>query len=350
MPDDDVSAAMGACPTCGREVPEDARFCVGCGAARSDGATSAEQDATTVLATTSAAPVGAVRTGGSGSPPGGAGMRPCPSCRIANHETRMLCAGCGQDLLEPGPGSPVVAQVDRERGPAGRRPVRLTWLLPLAAIAAVVLVVVAVLAVLEVGPFATVDPLPEAAFEPDRYPDEPQVLELSDVATLTERPAADDRTFAATNLVDNNPFTAWMGDASQLPVDTEEKLDLFLSEPAWVDAVVLANGDHLAPDAYEAAGRIQRGVLVFDGDVQVPVTLLDQGLEPQIVELEEPLLTETVRLEIVDTFPGVALADPAVSRIELRGHLADEADAEVAAQRRAQRPAAGVIAVASGER
>lgn len=268
----------------------------------------------------------------------------CPACRVANAADRVLCGRCGQDLLEPA--APEAVAPAGDVGGRRRRRLPVAWILPVLAVAATVLVVGAVLALLEVGPFAVEEELPEAAFQPAVYADEPVVLALSDVATLTERDADDERSFAATNLVDNTTFTSWIGDADALPSSTNEMVDLFLAEPAWITAIVLANGDHLDASAYEESGRVQRAAILVDGDLRIPVTLLDQGLEPQILELEEPVLTTAVRLEILETVPGSTTDDPAISRLEVRGHPATADDAEVADERQQRRPAAGVIAVA----
>jgi hypothetical protein len=201
--------------------------------------------------------------------------------------------------------------------------------------------------VLEGGPFALAPEVPEASFERDRYPDTPASLALTDVATLTVRSPEGDRTFTPEHLVDGDPTTSWHGARDDLPAGTQEKIDLFLEEPAWIHAVVLENGDHADAEAYGDSARLQRVELVFDGEERIAATLLDQGLEPQIVEFAEPRLSTAVRIEVLDTFEGLERPDVALSRVELLGVAADDEDAALARERADTVPAAGAIRVPS---
>jgi hypothetical protein len=217
----------------------------------------------------------------------------------------------------------------------------------LVAVAAVVAVVAAItlgLALAELGPFATEEgPLPPITFPAERYPELPEVLELSGVATLTSAPPADDRVFSPDRLVDGDPTTAWRAEATSRPADTDETVDVLLAAPAWVTALAVSNGDHHDATAYEASGRTQRAELRFDGDVLVGATLLDLGRQRQLIALDEPVLTTAVRLSLIEVLPGIRSEDPALSSIELRGFEADAADAGLARDRAAQRPAAGPL-------
>lgn len=277
----------------------------------------------------------------------GSRARTCAGCGSVNHAGRLLCAACGVDLDDPT--TPVTVGPQPRRAdrvwsgvPDGARLGR-RWALAVFAIGAVVAVVLGVLVVVEVGPFARAADIPEASFDAAAYPQEPQRLVLSDVAALTTRATEDGRAFTPRELVDGDPASSWHGELADLPDGLVEKVDLVLDRPAWVTAVIIDNGDQASPDDYAAAGRVQRGQLVFDGAVVLPVTLLDQGLEPQIVELDEPLLTTAIRLEILETVPGTERDGPALSGVALRGHPADGDDLDVADERASIRPAAGPI-------
>ncbi|MEX2549432.1 MAG: hypothetical protein WD638_04335 [Nitriliruptoraceae bacterium] len=201
------------------------------------------------------------------------------------------------------------------------------------------------------GPFAShPQPLAVVPFPADEYPDEAERLPLSDVAALSSAPAADGRTFTPDHLVDDDPVTAWRGDATALPEGTDQMVDLLLEEPAWVSELVVANGDHRDAEAYGDSGRLQRVDLRFDGDLVVAATLLDRGRSEQVVRLDEPLLTTAVRLELVRSLPGVSHDDPALSAIELRGHPADEEHAALARERAEERPAADAVTVTGSPR
>lgn len=282
---------------------------------------------------------------------GVADARSCAGCGTANHPDRLLCRSCGVDLDAPTAGLTVGLGAGRTAqtwsgSPDAARLAR-RWGLALLAIAGVVAVVLGVLVVAEVGPFARAVDIPEATFDAADHPGAPEVLVLSDVAAVTARRDEGGRRFDPTQLVDGDPGTAWHGSVADLPAGLDEKVDLVLEEPAWVTALIIDNGDQRSADDYAAAGRLQRAELRFDGDVVVPVTLLDQGLEPQIIELEGPLLTTAVRIDILETVAGTERADPAVSRVELRGHLARDDERELAARRAELGPAAGPIVEAS---
>lgn len=284
------------------------------------------------------------RTDGNGTT-----SRVCPGCGTPNAAARMLCGRCGLDLesgdpqltADPIPGVvatwPLAGVADDAPG--------IPWWVPVLAALLVVTGVVAAIVALGLGPFAPAEQLPSADFDEERLSGAMQPLALTDVATVTSREASEDRTFTPQHLVDGDSATAWHGDAEQLPPDTDETIDLFLQDPAWVGAVIVENGDQRDADAYAAAARVQRVTFVFDGGVRLPATLLDQGLQPQVVELDEPILSTTVRMEITEIVPGTETRDVAVTAMTLRGYPAQGPDVALAEERAEARPAAGVIVV-----
>ncbi|MFP4148862.1 MAG: NADase-type glycan-binding domain-containing protein [Nitriliruptoraceae bacterium] len=273
----------------------------------------------------------------------GATLR-CTSCGQVNDRSRELCRACGLDL-DPNARTSVPVTGSRPAAPARSRWVpRRWWVLPLAVVATVV-AVAAGLRLVEAGPFAPeVDPLPVLPFPAQRYPDGPVALELSDIGTVTTARGEDGRGTSPASMVDADPATAWRGDPSALPPGVPETIDVTLAEPAWLDAIVLANGDHRDAAAYEASGRIERLELWVDGDLHLDLALLDLGRDRQIARLPEPLLTTGVRLVVVATFAGSEHTGPALSALELRGYPADAQDAEVATSRAAQRGVLGAPA------
>lgn len=292
---------------------------------------------------------GAARSPAPPPPASGRGAsRVCTSCGAVNARTRELCLACGLDL-DPADRTAVPPRAPTTRAdPAARGGWRhrrfVVVLLALAAMAAVVAVITLGLALAELGPFATEEaPLARLGFPAERYPELPEVLELSGVATLTSAPPADDRVFSPDRLVDADPTTAWRAENTSRPPDTDETIDVLLAAPAWVTALAVSNGDHHDAAAYEASGRTQRAELRFDGDVLIGATLLDLGRQRQLIALDEPVLTTAVRLSLVEVLPGVRFEAPALSSVEVRGYEADAADAEVARERAEQRPAAGPL-------
>ena len=259
----------------------------------------------------------------------GSGRR-CVGCGRDNDRRRELCAICGADLDT---GLPV------ERGPAGggrraRRSVsdqRERALLLVVGTLLVVAAAVVPLAILGLGPFQPDARLEQALLLRAGYPGEPSPLPVETVATTTTA-IAPDRDLSALNVIDGDGATAWVG----LPVDGSdagEVIQLVLERPAWVARVVIRNGDHLSPQAYERSGRLQRGLLTFDGGRDHRIDLLDIGLQSQAVELAEPELTTRVTIRVDRVFPGAGSRGVALSEVTLVGWPADAADAALARQR-----------------
>lgn len=257
-----------------------------------------------------------------------ADVRRCGGCGRDNDRRRELCAVCGADLdtglaVESGVArTPVrrVAPAHRER-------------LVLGAIGAVLVVAatVALLAVLGIGPFAPSQRLDPALLLRAAYPQEAAPLTVATVATTTTA-SAPDRDLGALNLIDGDGETAWVG----LPVagdDAGEVIELVLEEPAWVARIQFRNGDHRSADAYERSGRLQRGLLRFDGGRDHRIDLLDIGRQAQIAALAEPELTTRVTVRVDRIFPGTASQGVALSEVSLIGWPADAADAALARQR-----------------
>lgn len=320
MGEDRAEATATSCRACGAAVAASTRFCTTCGV-----------DLTTV------------------DPQPTVELRPCRSCGAANHPERELCWSCGVDLAS-GVRPPALA--DRagaawSGGPSQSAPASIgarRWWIPVGAVLGSVAVILLGLWFAELGPFAPPpDRLPAVEFPAERYPGEPGDIGISDVATTTFRAAGGSRSYLPQHLGDQDPTTAWHADSSQLPEGVEETVDLYLVAPAWVSGIIVGNGDQFDSEAYAAAGRVQRARILLDGDSAYETVLLDLGREPQVVELPEPVLTTTVRLELVDVLAGEEWPYAAVSRLGLLGWEADAEDAALAQRRGEQAPAAGVI-------
>ena len=257
------------------------------------------------------------------------GERRCGGCGRGNDPRRELCAVCGADLdtglpVERGP-----VRASRARPSVSDRRERALLLL----VGSVLVVAAAVvpLAVLGLGPFASADRLEPALLLRAGYPGDAVALVVETVATTTTA-TAPDRDLSALNVIDGDGATAWVG----LPAEGSEAgevIQLVLERPAWVAEVVVRNGDHLSPAAYERSGRLQRGLLTFDGGRDHRIDLLDIGLERQAVTLAEPELTTRVTIRVDRVFPGAGSRGIALSEVTLVGWPADAADAALARQR-----------------
>ncbi len=349
MSPEPTSEERAPCPACGAPLEPPGRFCAACGHRVGSDDVAEAGDATRTD------PIRSPRTpasGGNPAPASGRGAtRTCSGCGASNVYERELCHACGRDL-DPAAGTAVPPRSEPrlERVPRGRWPWRAWWV-PMLAAAGLIALITAGLAVAQLGPFANrPQPLDVVPFPAAEYPEEVERLTLSDVAALSSAPAADGRAFTPDRMVDDDPGTAWRGEDASLPEGADQTIDLLLEAPAWVSELVVANGDHHDAEAYEDSGRAQRVDLRFDGDLVVAATLLDQGRSPQIIRLEEPMLTTSVRLEMVHSVPGTTHDEPALSAIALRGHPAAEQHAALAGERAEERPAADAVTVTQSSR
>jgi len=255
--------------------------------------------------------------------------RRCGACGRDNDRRRELCAVCGADLEtglgpEPSPGP------DRRLGRRDLAERRERAVLAVVGVLVVIAAAVTPLLMLGIGPFAPAERLEPALLLRAAYPSDPVVLVVGTVASTTTA-TAPDRDLSPLNLIDGDGVTAWVG----LPTDdvAGEVIQFVLEQPAWVVRVQIRNGDHLSPDAYEASGRLQRGLLSFDGGRDHRIDLLDIGRQAQLIELLEPELTTRVTIRVDRIFPGSASRGVALSEVTLLGWPADVSDAALARQR-----------------
>jgi hypothetical protein len=341
---DHQPATLPSCPDCGIESTPGGRFCRACGspleATEPGGGPPAggvvDDETTGELPRT---------TGRIVSTEPATSMRACRNCGAPNSSRRELCGRCGADLdtgelsVRPDPRTltpPTGFAVEDD--PARR------WLVPLVAVLGVLALVVVGLAIAGVGPFDRGPSLVDVAFDEDRYGDDAARLNVVEIATLSTLPDQGGASYAATQMVDDDPSTAWNsdggGDGPEQGIG--ERIDIELAGPAWIDRLVIANGDQRDPDTYAANARVKRAQLTLDGGITFVLNLLDEGLGEQAVELRSPVLTTSLRLEVIDVFPGDTHPDLAISDLALEGWPAEGQDAAVAQQRRDARPAIGV--------
>lgn len=262
--------------------------------------------------------------------PSGVGtVRRCGGCGRDDDVRRELCATCGADLDT---GLPV-----ERTGPEGRRSRRSVSdrrervLLLALGTSLIVAAAVVPLVLLGLGPFAPTERLEPALLLRAGYPGEPVPLEVETVATTTTA-SAPDRDLSPLNVIDGDGGTAWIGLPAE-GAEAGEVIQLVLERPAWVSALVVRNGDHLSPAAYERSGRLQRGLLTFDGGRDHRIDLLDIGQQRQVIRLDAPELTTRVTIRVDRVFPGAGSRGVALSEIELVGWPADAADTALARQR-----------------
>jgi hypothetical protein len=268
--------------------------------------------------------------------------RVCPSCGAFNAVEREVCRRCAVDLATggslpwPSPEPDPRASATLREGPHPRR-----WFFALAAIVGAAAALLLAFMIAEIGPFSDGPSVPDASYEPALYQDEPAHLALTDIATVTTRPPEGERTFVAAHMVDDTAETAWRSATLEGEVagDALEIIDLILEEPAWIDRVLIRNGDQLDLEAYEREGRLREVRMVLDGGTIYRLNLLDEGRGQQVIELPEPHLTTMVRFEVLDYFPGSESDGIAISDLDVAGWPAAGPDARLAARRADALPA-----------
>ena len=334
------------CPDCETELEPGARFCRHCGAPTDDPDRTDAHEPVSEVAQADADETAAhtpqdLETSVIATPAAEEGAsRECPSCGAPNSPRRELCGRCGVDL-ETG-ATPPRATEDEQPSPARRAGAATSqrhrshaWMVGLGAVAVVAAVVVG-LTLAGLGPLAGTPAVPHADFDSEVYGDEPEVLLLSDIATSSALGPSGGESYDATQMVDDDPTTAWNSDGSQAEHGVGETIDLFFAEPVWVQRLVFNNGFQRDAESYADNARIRRADVLFDGGERLSIRLEDLGLQRQAIELPEPLLTTTVRIQVTETFPGDTYPDLAVSDIALEGWPARGDDVEVA-QERAER-------------
>jgi hypothetical protein len=252
----------------------------------------------------------------------------CPGCGRILPADREICPACGVDV-ETGETLPSLGEPPEVPSWHTTASVARWWWVA-AGVVLIVGVIVAILAIRQVGPFTPSPVVLDAAPDPDELEGDRIVLGLSDLATETIARAADGRVFTPLQMVDDDPATAWRSNGDAVPDGIGEVIDLYLAEPAWVEMILVRNGDHRSDDTYTATARVQRALVTLDGGVTFLVSLLDAGRTAQVVEFPTPILTSTVRIEVVSTFSGGSSRDLALSDIELRGRYATVEDLEEA--------------------
>ena len=281
-------------------------------------------------------------TGFFASPPtrirAGSQGRVCMSCGTINDQRRELCGRCGADL-DTGRELPHLAPRDAGMAPPPAAVVRRRrrWVWPILAILLAAGLAFAGLVLAEVGPFSPQIALPEAEFDPQVYADEPAGIRLSDLAAATIL-ADESGSYDPRLLVDEDPQTAWRSDPEQLPGDAPETLELTPERPIWLAAIELRNGDHASTAAYDRSSRVRQALIRVDGGATVLVELLDAGLHAQRFDLERPLLTTSIRIEVLDAFQGEQ-DSLAISDLEVVGWVATGEDVTLAQQRAELLPA-----------
>lgn len=296
------------CPRCRASVPEEAAFCAACGhelggsgdtpdpgdAARTPTGTRPRAEVTERIAVPWS-------------------LRTCVECGAANSPSRSRCGSCGHpfggsvDDLDDALREPVAGDPDPPADDDPRRRWVLTAVLTVAVVGGVAL------GLLLLTQFGGGGDGP--VFDPAAYPDEPQPLEVTGVGATS---AASPET-GAPAAVDGSRASAWVARQAE-----DQALVLELAAPAWVAAIEVGFPNPL-PEGAAAVGRLQ----LTGNEGGAALVRLSPAVQRQSARLAEPLLTDRIIIEVVET---AASGPPTIGEITLHGHPATDADAALVAE------------------
>ncbi|MGH8910475.1 MAG: NADase-type glycan-binding domain-containing protein [Egibacteraceae bacterium] len=281
---------MTACPRCAEPLqpPDGRNFCTACGF-----------DLRKPASVGTVAPL----------PPKVVRLVACPHCQASNAASRTVCGRCRSSLdptVQPRPParpdtapSATAAQLEPESS-------RLLLVVTLAAGLMTAVVLLTLLGARGIG----IEPQPAGSAFAARASASLEVTAVSASSTL---PPAGQVTYAAANLLDGDPSTAWNEGAQGT---AGEWVQLQLAQEARITGLLVWNGYQKA-EQFTQNGRVQR-LLIETGGRRFTVELLNvRG--SQAVQLPQPVRASTIRLTIDTVFPGDRYPDTALSEIQVFG-------------------------------
>lgn len=243
----------------------------------------------------------------------------CPACRTENDPSRRFCQSCGTPLVETAP-----VQVAPPR--VARRSMRwLLILIPIVIVAGFIGFGGAALlknglpaSSATVGPSGPVGPSasiaiasgsPGTSVPPSGASAHP--LRLHQITGSSKRDAA----HSTGKSIDNDPSTSW-------------QLDTKIGKPLWlefvfvapvvdVSSITISPGDQRSEATFKANSRPRHLALSVDGGKAVTVTVKDQ-FGPQVIPVSLHV-TKTLRVTIVDLYPGSSTSFSGISEIFFSG-------------------------------
>ena len=155
-----------------------------------------------------------------------------------------------------------------------------------------------------------------------RYRDEK--IKVASVATSSQLPDAAGKSYSGMNLVDGDPATVWCEGVAGTGVG--ETITLSLDKEQQVFGVVICNGYTAGYDLYTNNGKLTRVEVDFGNGYLVRGSLDGYAYEgysaedlvysnSNRIELDEPVMTDTIKITILEAERGIKYDDTCVSEI-----------------------------------
>lgn len=157
-----------------------------------------------------------------------------------------------------------------------------------------------------------------------RYRDEK--VNISSVDVSSELPAGNGKTYSGNNLTDGDYATVWVEGVSG--TGEGESVTLHLASPRSVFGVQICNGYTADADLYEKNGKVSKVRVDFGGGNVLERSIGGYGFEgadPETlaqmnlnrVELEAPVVTDTVTITITGAEKGTKYDDTCISEVRV---------------------------------
>jgi len=122
----------------------------------------------------------------------------------------------------------------------------------------------------------------------------------------------DNRLYSASNLIDNDPKTAWVPVSNKSGIG--EWVEFSFDDPMQVNSLLITNGYAKSTESFIRNNRIKTATLEFSDGSKSTVTLQDTS-KPQTITIRKK--TRTIRLIIDEVYKGTMYDDTCLSDMEL---------------------------------
>ncbi len=164
-----------------------------------------------------------------------------------------------------------------------------------------------------------VDTETEQEIDPD-----PEVS-IESVTATSNLPVYGSKTYVAENVIDGNVNTVWVEGVNG--TGAGEYLEFTMDGTQKISEIVIYNGYLESYHLYNANGRVSEVLIEFGNGYVVEYVLNCDGFAsdsdepvsgyvPTVIELEEPVYANTVRITIISAIAGDSYEDTCISEIE----------------------------------